>query len=224
LFIHAHTSYYGLKDRHEEYTLNTGKITSSNTQNSKLKFSLFQSEIKKITERNFKEGNFAIKLFPRMLVLDSNIIHDVSYFYNIKKYDHVYFLDRDIVDSVCSFMYGIHIKSFSFTDLNKAKETFADHSSLTININDPDLNFYIYESVLSSLLKEFLIKNNITHTTLDYHDIPKFVDENYPLVYHKTIDNQLDYKKVITNYDEICDQIKTKYEIYLAQNKDLNLL
>lgn len=227
LLIHAHTMFHDIIDKHEEYTMSTGKIMNANIKDTKFKFSMFQSEIKKVTERNFKEGNFAIKLFPRMLIphcdfYDLSILRNLSYNLNIKKYDNIYFLERDVVDSACSYMYSIYIKSFSFTDTEEAKKTFKEYGNLTVNVNDPELNFYIYEAAIILKIKEFLEKNKINYTTLEYDDIPKYVNNNYPSITPKTVDNELDYSEVISNYTELKEHILIKYQTSILRTYSLS--
>lgn len=228
LLIHAHSEFHNLVDKHEIYTLGTGKIIESNTKNINFKHSLFESQVKKITEENFKQDNFVIKLFPRMVILGNHhienldsyehrIIDNLSYFYNIQKYDKIYFLNRNIIDSVCSYMFGLHVQSFISTDTS----LYDYNESVIIDIDDR-LNFYLYEYAIQSRIKDFIERKNLSCTILDYQDIPQYVGFTYPNIKNKTIDSKIDYKKIITNYNEVCDYISQTYKTYLDKANNIN--
>jgi hypothetical protein len=70
-------------------------------------------------------------------------------------------------------------------------------------------------------MKEFLIDQKIAHTSLDYDEIPSyFMKKNYSMAKEKTIDNKLDYSKIVTNYSEIREQIMMKYQTIKLQRDD----
>lgn len=229
--INALSSFYNLENKDENYKFCHKKFNHNLVDNNR--FTLFQNCIKLTTQNYFKEDNFIIKLFPRMLTISNyeidsvdeynfKHINDLSYFTNINKYDKVYFLSRNLVDSVCSWAYGNFINHFNFYNIKDFQETLSMNLSLEIDLNnDPILKFYIFEAVILDCWKSFLDRN-INFTTLDYSDIPEYVTNNLGNIVHTTIETKFDYKNLISNYGSLETEIQNYYDI--CYNKVKNIL
>lgn len=230
LLINALTQFYNLENKDESYKFCHGKLSNLTIDNSR--FEIFSNCIKVSTEENFKQNNFAIKLFPRMLIPNSyeiqlldffnlRFINNLSYFTNIRKYDKVYFLTRDIVDSVCSWAYSNYIGTFNFYDNETLQLKKQQIKPIEINLlNDSSLKFYILECAIQNHLNIFL-EQNIEYTILNYNDIPDYVKTNLIGYSSKTLDAQLSYCELIRNYSEIEKQIIEYYD--LCYNKIKNI-
>lgn len=196
-------------------------------------FSFFEKSLKEHTQKHFQSKNFAIKLYPRMLTMSEHsidnletyklkIITNVSYVTNIKKYDTIFYLTRNLLDSVCSWAYGNHIDYFNFRDKEMLELKLNQFPKLTINIeNDSLLKFYLMESAILTHWKSYLLHNNIKFTELDYNQIPNYVNDNCPSIQSKTIDSKLNYQEIILNYSELQGFIDHFYKVCLEKTQDL---
>lgn len=235
VLIDALSKFYNLIDLDENQKFSISKFQNS-TINSDMEedyFSIFQGQFKQHVQKNFKNDNFAIKLYPRMLTMSKHtitdlntynlkIITDLSYFTNIKKYDSVFYLTRDLIDSVCSWAYGNHIDYYNFRDQTTLQSKREQFPKLTIDIEqDGELKFYMLEAAILQHWKSYLIKNNIPYTELDYTEIPEYVTKTCPNIQSKTIDSKLNYQEIITNYNELEQYINNFYEVCLEKTQHL---
>lgn len=177
-------------------------------------FDIFQQKFKFNVEKDFK-NDFVSKLFPRMLIFAPNLITDLSsynykiitnltYYLNIKKFDKIYFLERNLVDGCCSWIYGHKIDQFIFRNINTLQEKINLNSSIFIDYqNNPILKFYIFECALVEHLNHFLIREKIKFIKLNYDDIPVYVANNFSKVKSNTLETKFDYSTLITNYNDV---------------------
>lgn len=231
LLIDALSKYHNLEDKDENYKFCFGKVHFG-IVNDDMYYNLFMGYIKTATQNNFKQDNFAIKLYPRMMTFSQHkinnlddyqlkIIPNLTYFTNIRKYDKVYFLTRNLIDSICSWAYGNHINYYNFRDHETLISKTSTVPNLTIDLdNDPELKFYILESAILDVWKKFL-DDHISHTTLDYYDLPNYVSNTYPNIVNKTIDSKLDYTKIITNYHDLEEKINNYYQLCYEKVKNI---
>lgn len=218
----------------ENYKFCYGKFNGHTV--SEEKFKLFANCIKVHTQNNFNQDNFVVKLYPRMLTLSSysvellenyklKLIENLTYFTNIRKYDKVYFLNRNLVDSICSWAYGNYINCFNFYDSQTFISTTQHLPLLNIDLNtDNILKFYILESAILSSWKKFIDSNNISHITLDYDDIPDYIKNNFDNTTSNTIYGNLNYKKLITNYSLLEEQVLNYYNLCLQKVNNLTYI
>lgn len=217
--------------------LNTNGYAYSDTLNFKyrhvtgnvenLRWNHFCKLSREVTDNLFKNENFVVKLWPRMLVsfpqqvvgkledYKPKIITDLTTNYRIKEYDTIYFLDRDITDSVCSWIYARIIKQFLFKNINDSKIDRRIQQLEPVVIPDnylPTINYYIYEIALQHKILDYLYENQINFIKLDYNDIPDYCNSTL-----KGVDMfkhyNFDYNSVIVNYNEIRDHSLNAYEI-----------
>lgn len=220
LLINTLSKFYGLSDKDENFKFILGKFNNTNFKD----LDYFKNSVKIFTQTLFSGDNFAIKLFPRMVTLSNrridnlktyklSIINDLSYYYNLKKYDQIFVIDRNLIDSVYSYAYGSKINVFNFRDKTLLKEYLSKCEPIHIDFNNnPYLKFYVYERAMLDVWKEYLIKYNIKHTCLDYDNIPNYIEINFPNMPALTLDNTFDYKNLISNYENCQTQILEFYE------------
>jgi hypothetical protein len=225
---------YNLSDYGERFNKNSYAYSSSldlkynNTLDkvSDLRWNHFCNLTTDIVNSFFQTENFAAKLWPRMLVsfpqeissnietYNPNIITNLSLYFRIKEYDQIYFLDRDITDSVCSWIYAKIIKNFLFKNTGNSKIDMKLQNT-PVCISDkflPIVNYYIYEIALQYKILEYLYENDINFIKLDYNDIPNYCNSTLQGVDIYKHSN-FDYSTIITNYSEIRDHSINTYEI-----------
>lgn len=219
LLINTLSNFYKLSDRDEHYKYILGKL--NNNLNG---IDYAKSHIKTFTQKLFSEDNFVIKLFPRMSITSPykisdlksyqlSIINDLSYFYNLKKYDKIFFIDRELVESVYSYAYSNHINIFNFRDQKILNEYSKNREPVFIDFKSKDhLRFCVLEKAILDVWYNSLLELNIKFTTLGYNDIPKFISDNYPNIITSTLNNTFNYKTLISNYDECSSHILEFYD------------
>jgi hypothetical protein len=201
-----------------KYMFNKGDIND-------LRFQHYQKLLVTITKDFFDKDNFVVKLFPRMLLsfpqqitgkiedYRPNIVTNLTECIKLQEYDKIYFLDRELTDSACSWIYATITKNFLFFEGDRL---YHDHIKKynTITITEKYfsiLDYYIYEMALQQEIKKFLISKNIQHTSLDYYDIPNYVSNNCNKISNVFKNSNFDYTQKITNYTEINDYINHTY-------------
>jgi hypothetical protein len=219
LLINTVSKFYNLSDKDENFKSVIGKFTPMNNTN----LLNFKNLTKEFTQRLFLQDNFAIKLFPRMTILGvqkihelksytNTIINELSYFYNIRKFDKIFLIDRNIIDSVYSYAYSSHIQVYNFRDINLLNNHLRNKKPILLDLDNPFLKFYIYESAVLNVWSQFLSNNQIEHVKLEYTQLPNYIANNYPNIDTPTLDNKFDYTHLISNYQECRTQILEFYE------------
>lgn len=184
---------------------------------------LFTKKIKETTTNLFLENNFGCKLWPSMLAMPANehniynesleeikptLIFDVEYYFNISKYDQLYYVDRDIESSTLSWVYSKRTDIYHTYSGNKNK-----YYPITVNNEDfAKARFYILECCLQQKIKNYLIEKNIAFIEIS--------DENYNLYSDGTKtyeETKIDYKDYITNFVDFKQFIKKTYQEYSLQ-------
>lgn len=210
-------------------------------EKNKAKLDFFKSEIKKLTLEVFDRPNTVIKLFPRYMiyhdrpyvenhtksVLPNNlddllIIKEIEEYFQISKFNKIYYLDRDVTDAVASYCYGIFIKKFQFKTVEEVTYYNKICKPVAIDLTSPWIDFCIFEYMLQNQIKLYLDKNKLEYTLLSYDEIPKHCD----LYYSGTQENnykypEFNYKKIIANYTELQDYIRgfiEKKQSYVSNN------
>lgn len=186
------------------------------------KFETFETCLLSYTTKLFQTDNFVCKLWPTMLLyrdtfdievsldyVKDNFIFNITKYWNLKDYDKLYFLDRDLITSTYSWVYAKHKKFFNLNKTQNAGEIYTN-----ITINDSDINLaklYILEYCLQHKMKKFLIENNFNIIEVDNHN--NLINQSsVPII----ASNQ-NYTKLINNYN-ILDNLFTDYLPY-CQNK-----
>jgi len=218
-FLKTICDYYDLHNYNEDYfTLPSSyscALQYNNAHNSifdKRNQEKWKKYIQKFEDRTnyyFSQSNFGIKLFSKMisshpLFLYHDKFQDIKMIPNIEKicmfesYDNIYFLDRDLFDSVSSYVYSLQVGKSIYYKNDKGKVV-----SFTENLY-PNVNSYILDYLIQQKIKKILYSNNIPCTYLDYHEIPDFLlDYKSTQSKNLTKDTKYDYKYLIQNYDEL---------------------
>lgn len=182
------------------------------------KFKTFQNQFSIYTAQLFSTDNFVCKLWPSMLIyrndygtevtldyVHENIIFNISKFWNLKSYDKLFFLDRDLKSSTLSWVYSKHTKKFHVSDNENINESY--HK---IQINNNDINtakFYILEYCLQHKIKNSIL--NLNYDLTEINEPKNFVNRTQL----GKIKHIIDYNKLIVNH-QILDDLFIDYFEY----------
>ena len=215
IFCSSIQKYYQCKNLGELYFYDK-KILDHTQEN-------FEKNIINSTEKFISNDNFVIKLWPKYLIYtkDRAAPHDLSDLYivsNLEKcfflsrYDKIYYITRNIVDSVCSYYFAIYRQQWMFS--NEKQILDAKSKKLTFNFHGSQywLYFYLYETLLQEQILKYLQNNNLPFCEVDYEDIPKYCSETYYDTNKADlrIDSKINYKEIFTNYFEV-EEYVTKF-------------
>jgi hypothetical protein len=125
--------------------------------------------------------------------------------FNFKQYDKILFtVRRDIANMISS--------RFVATELNRWTYNFESqvHNKITpMSLGLPGyyhIKLALYNELIVSRLKDYLLTNNIQYEQVDYNDVPAYLDINFPSDhYQSTVETKYDYKSIVTNFDEIME-------------------
>lgn len=217
------SKHYKLENKGETLHFSIGKVqnTVKNPNLNEAYYNHFLTIFKKDVEINFQQNNFIAKLFPNMLVYSDHLLDDpniynvqmitnLKYYLNIHKYNKIFYLNRNITDTICSWYFADLTNYFNFKSFETLQEQLSKTTKFSIELNS-DLKFFIYECSLLYQIKKYLINNKIEFTYLDFQDIPNFLSTNYPNVEPTTIDSKIDYSQLVLNYKELDEKCQKFY-------------
>lgn len=227
-FLQSLCNYYNLTNRNESYF----EIPSSYScslqyinpypiffQRHLEKWAKYSKKLHNQTLYNIERGNFGIKLFSKMIsshpvFLNESqfdqiqIVSDIEKVFEFNLYDSIYFLDRNLLDSVASYVYSLQVGKSLYKTVIKNKSV-----EFTNNLY-PSVNSYILDCIIQQKIRTVLDNKNFSYTYLDYHDIPEFLrsydQNNQP---NLPVDTKFDYTKLITNYEELVRYTNNIYSI-----------
>lgn len=138
---------------------------------------------------------------------------DLQSYFRINEYDKIYFLYRkNLASGMASFLHGKSIQTRVNPEMNYKKGLiFEQNEKYLINLYNPknklyytkeDVNMYVYEYLLLEMYERYLIGKNISFTKLEYDEIPKYVQENFPDVSSDYVETNYDYTN-FSNYKEL---------------------
>ena len=121
--------------------------------------------------------------------------------FEFDQYDKIYFTHRESVSDIISseFVAG-QLKKYTY----KFKEELINVQPMTFQHEHHQIiKDHIYSEKLVENLKQYLKSNNIDWKDLYYNDIPLYLVTNYPNAKTFYIETNYDYKRIVTNYDDI---------------------
>lgn len=188
----------------------------------------FKQNLTNTTEKIFSYNDFVIKIWPRYSVYSKDnsaptdlsklyIISDLENTFLFSQYDKIYYVTRNIVDSVCSYYFALYRQQWMFS--NNDQIVVARNKQLSFNFFGAQrwLNFYLYETLLQDHMLQYLQNKNLLLQVIDYEDIPNYCNEKYYDTNKADVrlDSQLDYKTIFTNYSDIEEYVMN----FLSNNK-----
>lgn len=243
----ALSNYYDIKNYHEPFNFIEQEFVELRTRFGLLKKKLHLQDLVNYQKKNLTqkiknlnvEESYVCKLMPRNILFsyrgtvireEQPFEHEIYLNFNeilkIQDYDKVYFLNRDVIDSSISFIFAQSINSFLFanqSDLNYQKKK---NQKMIVSQHGLDLiSFVVYECVLLEKIKEFLDKEKIPYTYIDYVECTEYVRKNLncnkPNMY---LESNFNYKELIENYSECVKHIENKYKEFKNQLKYLEFV
>jgi len=223
-FLKTMCNHYNLHNYNEDYftlptsyscALQYANFTPIFYQRHQHNWGKYSEKFQERTNNYFTKNNFGIKLFSKMIsshpvFLHSDQFRNAQIMPNLKKscklelYDSVYFLDRNLVESVASYAYSLIVGKSIYKEYIVGKIV-----EFTNNLY-PAVNSYILDYLIQRKIEKILLKYNIPYTYLDYNDIPNFL-RNYNQSIDMPVDTKYNYKNLIINYDELVNYTNTIY-------------
>lgn len=239
IFCASVAKYYGLQNFNEYYAVASAPISNpflfrnlSQEEKDTLTWNHYKKGILKVTEEMFITNHFVTKLWPRWFIqnfqgnrvisedlTEFKTITNLQQYFKILDYDKIYWIDRPVIDSICSlsFVYTVHKFHSTISTLDKP---------IFINTNHRWVQHYLFDILISKKLKLFLNDNNIECNQLTYDDVPNYCIKNYAGIEgFEFKDGHRNYKNLISNYAEVEEYIDTflKDKFYLVENIKFNL-
>lgn len=120
--------------------------------------------------------------------------------YDFQHYDKIYFTFREsITDALASEFVARTVGRYTYMH----PDALLKHID-PIEFNDDQMiRLHIYSENLVTQLKKYLKENGIRSEDLYYNDIPNYVNDQFPTVKTHHVETHYDYKKIITNYNDI---------------------
>jgi hypothetical protein len=178
-----------------------------------------------------KQKDGVVKLFPRYLFsyisekhigintpieqFRFNVICDISNVLNLKMFDKILLLNRDLVEATMSWLHGLQTQVMTIYDPTFYK--YISKKNERVLIQDEFLkyaNFFILEHIIFNQLSTF-ITHNYNTLYLENNSIPKYINDNLQGVETKYYDTKYDYKDKIINYYDLKSYIETTYKSYI---------
>jgi len=178
-------------------------------RNYKIELDQFETQTKKFTEELFSDPRgFVIKFFPKHLFLyndldDFQYIQNISSTYDFKKYDAIYNIDRDPVDSTMSYLYAdyknkwmVHTNYWHKDyQIKKRPITITDEMHKVIDLK-------VLEYLIQQKINTFIKNIGLSVIDLHYDTLPAFCEQNF-VKSNTILDLENNYKDLITNYADI---------------------
>lgn len=228
-FLQSLCNYYNLTNRNESYfeipTLYSCSLQYANRhpifyKKHQDQWTNYSRKLQEQTLQNFAKDNFGIKLFSKMLsshplFLDETqldkvqIVDNIANIFRFDLYNQIYFLDRNLLESVASYVYSLRIGK----SIYKPNDYIKNQPIQFSNKINSTVNSYILDYIIQQKVKTILDEQNISYTYIDYKDIPIFLEaynqNNRP---NLSIDTKRNYAELITNYEELVDYTNNIYE------------
>lgn len=181
--------------------------------------------LRQVTSELFNTKGCVIKLFARHIItlthsakiltktnnLAYKLIDDISSVFRIDDYDHIYIMNRNLMDAAMSFAYGKQTGNMLYllNDPVKDKKVEIKENALA------ELNYFLLESIVIEQLQLFL-NSNYNCINLDYSEAVNYVESNFADQKSSYKESNYNYKDLISNYNEIEDHI-TKFRKSLEE-------
>lgn len=204
------------------------------------KFDYFKQYIKNLTNTILSDKNSVVKLFPRYFIYhdrpsveahdkqvlpdnfdDLLMITDIEEYFQLSKFNKIYYLERNVTDTVCSYSYAIHLNKFHFFNQYELDYHKKHKSSICIDLNSKWLDFCIFEYMLLTHLKKYMDNKNIKYHILNFENIPAYCEQHYSGTKKNVLDSKFNYKNLIENYTQVEEYVKefiNKNTEYVNQN------
>lgn len=157
-----------------------------------------QSFLKK--NSNFLNG--VIRFHPLQMVANRPFrILNFDWF-KFDQYDKIFFTYRkSISDNIASNFVATKINRFTYKSKDEIKTNLGPFEFTQedyYHVRDYYRSIHVMEQ-----LKEYLRRYDIEWTDLDYDEIPKYIQNNYPGIDVSHVETKYQYDKIISNFNDI---------------------
>ena len=202
-----------------------------------------------VTKNIFEINNCVAKIFPRHLTVDISglenyKLHDnydsrwdsftdpnnfkfklftnLSEILQLKKFDKLFFIERNLIDSPISFAYSMRINHFVFNSHQNIDQVKKKFSQILLDEKDiPFINYVVYEHVLLEKIKAF-IAENYPCVFVTYENVTDYVETNFKVnLKNNLINPKFNYKEIIKNYTEMEKYINQVYKIFCPKLENI---
>lgn len=227
VLVSSLSNYYNIENKQEIYddlkklSYKERQQIQKSTDKNKETLKIYTNNIVKFTDNLFKNESFVIKVWPRFFnstefcFNTESFVESLEDCFRFRSYDKIILSHRDPLDAVCSLTLAVKYGYNSVEEKVSKYITKLKYSN--INFNNVDLHpwnqSFLCEIFLIQNIKNYLIKNSIPFTFLDFKEIPSYLEENYPdsnipRVSHVPFDTKIDYSKAVPNYHQLRDEIE----------------
>lgn len=143
--------------------------------------------------------------------------------YDFKHYDQIYFSFRNsISDTLASTIVAYRLGKYTYRSKD---EIFKFKKPIDTIINRRILHDYIYSCIIYSHMKKYFDSLDIKYTELEYNEIPKYIESNFPNVKSNHVETNYDYKNIVKDYDKLEDMYYQDKDIVVEKfyNKNTHL-
>lgn len=173
-----------------------------------------------LTNKLFAEDNFSIKIFSNVLISPDLKNHVTNFeFLRLHDYDLLFFLHRNnIIDLVVSQLTARRIKKFLYTHDNVINiNSYKDPLNLSDNKIIREIDYILVTYKYHFFFRGYIEKSNLKIIDLEYSDIPDYAKRNFSDVESVYKNNDIEYSKILENYDEVSHYITNRYQ-YIDKN------
>jgi hypothetical protein len=181
------------------FNTNIAEVRISNTVLRNFRKLLYINSYKRVLSQNEKIKDGVIRFHPLQLLEKPDFEIKLDFkFFNFKQYNKIYLTFRDPIDAIASEFVAETVKRWTYKskeDLLKIDPIFLSEHSV--------IKEYIHSEHLVKKIKEYFNANDIKSTDLFYDEIPQYLIDNFPGAKTFHIETNYDYRKIVTNYDDI---------------------
>ena len=123
--------------------------------------------------------------------------------YDFKHYDQIYFSFRNsISDTLASTILAYRLDKYTYKSKDEIYK-FKKPIDVIIDRRISLIHDYIYSRIIYLHMKRYLDNLNIKYTELEYNEIPKYLEDNFPAIDTGHVETNYNYKNIIKDYDKL---------------------
>ena len=166
--------------------------------------------LKNLLNKNSMQQSGVMRLHPLQMVCTRPVFRVLDFeWFNFSQYDRIYFTYREsVTDNIASNFIATRLGRFTYksdAEIYKNLEPFFFSESDYYHVRD-----YIQSINIMTSLKKYLSSINVASEDIYYNDVPDYLQQRYPGINSSHVETHYDYRKLISNYDDITEVYKRK--------------